>query len=114
MPGKFKQKNLSAQRKRNTVMALGLKVRPTGRIKRNSPMQVVKRNAVQAKGLPASATGKFRVQHISAHSAKVIVEKIKVKRTSPRVSGGKKRNAFGSVKTMGKRGTFQSRKSKRR
>lgn len=61
MPRMFKTKNLSAQRKKNTAAALGVRVKPTGRLRRNSAVQVFKQVEMENKNLPHSAARKFRV-----------------------------------------------------
>jgi hypothetical protein len=180
MPRMFKAKNLAAQRKRTIANALGLRVKPTGSLRRAAQMQVIKRKAVIAKGLPASATGRFRIKdyqapqsarerqmgtrmveeerelrdsegHLryglreqpsfwggtrteygaltekvqvpkpyeiaparSAIPASIRLKKISQTHNSPRVSGKGTQKTFGGIKENGKRGTFKSRKSKRR
>ena len=61
MPRIFKARNLAAQRKKNAATALRVRVKPTGRIRRQTPAQVMKREAVTNMGNPARDTGKFRV-----------------------------------------------------
>jgi len=72
-------RNTAAMRKRNSALALGLRVKATGRARRNSPSQVAKREAVKALGMPASATGRYRVvEHIFAAPAQPEVRGIKM------------------------------------
>jgi len=180
MPKMFKVKNLAAQRKKNSATALGTRVKPTGRFRRQAPVQVMKRTAITNMGRPAKDTGRFKVKNYQLPQparervigTKMIDEeqqvkdmfgnpkfketykpnmwggmsldykpvtrtvsvpkqyevspargaipgRINLKRISqthkgPRTAGANKQKAFGGIASNGKRGTFQSRKSKRR
>ena len=121
MPVRKKSKNLASQRKKARATALGKRIKPTGSLRRNAIIQVMKREAVKEKGLPASATGRFKTidyklaqstSHVTPASIKI--KQINSRHKGPKVAGRSKQKPFGTTKTTGKRGTFQSRKSKRR
>lgn len=169
MPRMFKAKNLAAQRKRNTAAALGVRVKPTGRLRRNTALQVFKQVEMEYKNLPHSAARKFRVTDFRSpwpgqreiigtrmveknvpnpnipetwnykkrgwepgtekrlvseqyilrkgtpdYDGSITLKRIKQPHHGPRVRGTGKQKTFGGIKEQGKRGTFQSRKSKRR